>query len=248
MSGAAESHIKENIKTEKERATEREAGSSALWMAWFLKGSVSRGSTKLFNSDKCFVFLFFKLMQLWKRKKIERDHTQKVKGQFTFRDLVWYLIAFLVCSLAAVTWSTDWDTFCSMLFTISPWKKNNSGQKKSSRFKSAAQFALHIQQVVNETSTLKTNIHADRHPVFPRRDANNNTNSRTTPLPQTRLSLRKHGASSDKHVVRGQEGDQSSVHVCVGCDVKWALVFLVVSMPYSYSLLKRIQADSTHTK
>lgn len=38
----------------------------------------------------------------------------------TLRALVWYLTAFLVCSFATVMWSTDLDTFCSMLLTMSP--------------------------------------------------------------------------------------------------------------------------------
>lgn len=52
-SGAAESHIKEYIKTEKERAAEREAGSSAVRTAWFLKGSVRCVSIKWFNRQNC---------------------------------------------------------------------------------------------------------------------------------------------------------------------------------------------------
>lgn len=55
--------------------------------------------------------------------KIERGQALEVEEQFTLRALVWYLTAFLVCSLATVTWSTDLDTFCSMLLTMSPWKK-----------------------------------------------------------------------------------------------------------------------------
>lgn len=121
---------------------------------------------------------------------------------------------------------------------------------KSSTFNqqkySIAQFALHLAQVVNETSTLRQTLRLKELPAFPRKDANNNTNSRATPLPQTWLSLRKHGASSNKHVVRLREDERSSVHVCVGCNVKWALVSAV--MPYSYSLLKRIQVDSTRTE
>lgn len=67
------------------------------------------------------------------------------------------------------------------------------------------------------------------------------TKSRTTPLPQTGLPLRKHGASSNKHVVRLRE-DQCT---CVGCDVKWAVVAAV--RPHSNILLKHIQVGSTET-
>lgn len=39
------------------------------------------------------------------------------------RALVWCLTAFLVCSLATIMWSTDLDTFRSMLSTMSPSNK-----------------------------------------------------------------------------------------------------------------------------
>lgn len=50
-------------------------------------------------------------------------------NHITFRALVWYLTAFLVCSWATDTWSTDLDTFCSMLLTMSPWKKKRKKNK-----------------------------------------------------------------------------------------------------------------------
>lgn len=74
------------------------------------------------------------------------------------------------------------------------------------------------------------------------RDANNDTKSRTTPLPQTGLPLRKHGASSNKHVVRLREHQRT----CVGCDVKWAVVS--AARPHSNVLLKHIQVGSTETE
>lgn len=52
----------------------------------------------------------------------EQDWCSRWLNYITLRALVWYLTAFLVCSFATIMWSSVLDTFCSMLFTISPWK------------------------------------------------------------------------------------------------------------------------------
>lgn len=56
--------------------------------------------------------------QGYKQEEVATELTKL--NDITLRALVWYLTAFLVCSLATNMWSTDLDTFCSMLSTMSP--------------------------------------------------------------------------------------------------------------------------------
>lgn len=163
-----------------------------------------------------------------------------MEEHFTFRALVWYLTAFLVCSFATVTWSTDLVTFCSMLFTMSPWKKEQQPSKRAQPFTSR-NTGTHRLLLINETSMLRQTLTSQDIECF-LRDANNDTKSRTTPLPQAGLPLRKHGASSNKNVVRLRE-DQCT---CVGCNVKCSVVSAV--RPHSNILLKCIQVGSTETE
>lgn len=231
--GAAESHIKEYIKTEKESATEREAGSSDVWTAWFLKGSAMCAW-----APSCLIVRRLFFLKTEENRKCSHTESKGAVYLPCFGLVLDSLFGLFLSYCNVVHWFGYILLYVVYYITLEKKQQWSKTAQINSR-NTALQFELRAAQVLNET-----NIHGEKHSVFPWRDANNNTDSRTTPLPQTGLSLRKHGASSNKHVVRLREDGQSSVHVCVGCNVKWALVSAV--MPYSYSLLKPTQLDSTH--
>lgn len=196
--GAAESHIKEYIKTEKERERQKEKQAPQLcgWHGFWREVQGVLKVTKQFfkNSDAA----------------VKKEESRKKKSHTESRGAV-YLPCFglVLNSLFGLFLShcnvVHWlgHVLLYVVYYITLEKKQ---QWSKAAHLSSINTALHSLHCLNT----KTNVHVKRHSAFPWRDANN-TNSRTTPLPQTQLSLRKHGASSNKHVVRLREWPVVSV-------------------------------------